>query len=252
MSSILKALRKIEEEKRVAEHAVPDLRADQGRVPAKSRQILPLLTGTVLGAVLVGGLFLWSPGSNMSVAKHQPVATSGGIVSNGKQAAPVSDVTHGEVVVDPAVPVVSPQTTKRIEQNLEPLAESNKKSVLTLSPEPLADAMPSASVAETSVNLEKKFKAGDPVRHPSLTTQTASVADVETASIVSSELPESFSLSVTEIFFQEESDNSMAVVNDLPVMVGTHVEAAVVAEIRPDSVLFEIGGKIYIVDWTNQ
>ena len=39
----------------------------------------------------------------------------------------------------------------------------------------------------------------------------------------------------------------MAVVNDLPVMVGSHVDAAVVTEIRTDQVLFEIDGKVYSV-----
>ena len=68
-----------------------------------------------------------------------------------------------------------------------------------------------------------------------------------TAPTVSSELPDGISLLVTEIFFQKDSDNSMAVVNDLPVMIGTYVDSAVVTEIRPDRVLFKLGGKTYTV-----
>jgi hypothetical protein len=59
-------------------------------------------------------------------------------------------------------------------------------------------------------------------------------------------LPDGIRLNVTEIFYQD-AVNSMAVVNDLPVMVGSHVDAAVVTEIRTDRVLFEIDGKVYSV-----
>jgi general secretion pathway protein B len=59
-------------------------------------------------------------------------------------------------------------------------------------------------------------------------------------------LPDGIRLSVTEIFYQD-AVNSMAVVNDLPVMVGSHVDAAVVTEILTDRVLFEIDGKVYSV-----
>ena len=59
-------------------------------------------------------------------------------------------------------------------------------------------------------------------------------------------LPDGIRLNVTEIFYQD-AVNSMAVVNDLPVMVGSHVDSAVVTEIRADRVLFEIDGKVYPV-----
>ena len=72
-----------------------------------------------------------------------------------------------------------------------------------------------------------------------------------TAPTVSTELPEGVSLLVTEIFFQGDSTNSMAVVNDLPVMIGTQVDAATVIEIHPDRVLFKLDGKTYTVLATN-
>ena len=59
MSSILKALRKIEEEKRVANHAAPDLRMDQGNPGQKPRPYLPLAAGIALGAVCVSLFSLW-------------------------------------------------------------------------------------------------------------------------------------------------------------------------------------------------
>jgi hypothetical protein len=60
-------------------------------------------------------------------------------------------------------------------------------------------------------------------------------------------LPKGLILQVTEIFYQDDSANSMAVVNDLPVMVGTQVESAVVSEIQPDRVIFKVGDKTYSI-----
>ncbi|MGK2905326.1 MAG: AMIN domain-containing protein [Desulfuromonadales bacterium] len=64
-------------------------------------------------------------------------------------------------------------------------------------------------------------------------------------------LPDGISLQVSEIFYQQDSASSMAVVNDLPVMVGSQVDSAVVTEIRPDSVVFAIGDRTYVVDQSN-
>jgi len=59
-------------------------------------------------------------------------------------------------------------------------------------------------------------------------------------------LPDGISLIVTEIFYQD-AVNSMAVVNDLPVMVGSHIDSAVITAIDVDRVLFEIDGNVYAV-----
>ena len=57
-------------------------------------------------------------------------------------------------------------------------------------------------------------------------------------------LPANVNLKVAEIFYQEDPANRMAVVNDLPVMVGTPVEGALVQEIRPDHVIFRVNSTI--------
>jgi general secretion pathway protein B len=203
MSSILKSLRKIEEEKRGAVRAAPDLRVDQGFAPAKSKQLLPLLIGLALGAVIVGLFFLWSPGSTAPVVKDQPQTKTNEAVSATKQEPKPSAAGPAERVVAPA-----------------------KK--------------------------EQKPDVPIVVSIPAKTIQTPpAVMVAATAPTVSSELPDGISLLVTEIFFQEDSASSMAVVNDLPVMIGTHVDSAVVTEIRPDRVLFTIDGKTYTFFATN-
>jgi general secretion pathway protein B len=199
MSSILKSLRKIEEEKRGAVRAAPDLRVDQGFVPAKSKQLLPLLTGLALGAVIVGLFFLWAPRSTAPVVKDQPQTKANEVVSAVKQDPKTSGDGQAERVVAPA-----------------------KK-----------EQKPDASIV---------------VSDSANTIQTPPVVMVATAApMVYPELPEGVSLLVTEIFFQEDSAGSMAVVNDLPVMVGTHVDSAVVTGIQPDRVLFKLNGKIYTI-----
>src|SRR6056297_1246627 len=59
MSAILKALRKIEEDKRVANHSAPDLRMDQGHSARRGWPLLPLVAGIALGAVCVGLFSFW-------------------------------------------------------------------------------------------------------------------------------------------------------------------------------------------------
>jgi hypothetical protein len=59
-------------------------------------------------------------------------------------------------------------------------------------------------------------------------------------------------LVVGEIFYQDDESNRMAVVNDLPVMIGTYVDAAIVTAINEDSVEFEAGGKSFSVSVSNQ
>ena len=63
MSSILKALRKLEEEKRGGKLEAPDLQVDQGRPDTTGRPFIPLLIGAVLGILLIGLFFLWPIGS---------------------------------------------------------------------------------------------------------------------------------------------------------------------------------------------
>lgn len=60
------------------------------------------------------------------------------------------------------------------------------------------------------------------------------------------QLPAGTRLLVSEIYYQGDLD-SMAVVNDLPVMVGSHIDSALVTEIQVDRVLFDIDGKVFAV-----
>ena len=265
MSSILKSLRKIEEEKRDAAHVAPDLRVDQGFVPVKSKPLLPLLTGLALGAVIVGLFFLWPSRSTLPdvkdhslvIVKDQSQTKVDQVGSAVKQAPTTDDVRQEEGVV---VPVTANDSSQKsdADQSLKALVEPSKKSVAILPPKPVSDTDATNKIIPAPVSKPPVQETQAPdvsiaVSKPVDTTQIPSVATVTpTAPAVSPKLPEGVSLLVTEIFFQEDSANRMAVVNDLPVMIGTHVDSAIVTEILPDRVIFKLGGKTYTVISTNR
>lgn len=219
MSSILKALRKLEEEKRGGKLEAPDLRFDQGQSTTARKSLLPLLVGIVLGGLIVGLIFFWPTGTSQKpdvVQNMTPTALS-----------PVIEppVASPEVVTDPP----PPQTAKPL-QTTTVLAKP-EASVAAVVREPVVSRP--VRMSPTPADIAEPAAPVEIVAQQELPKETVA-------------LPDGIRLNVTEIFYQD-AVNSMAVVNDLPVMVGSYVETAVVTEIRTDRVLFEIDGKLYSV-----
>ena len=245
MSSILKSLRKIEEEKRADKHVAPNLMVDQGLASVESKQFLPLLTGIALGAVIVGLIFLWAKKDSEPVVKAQPATEPKQIMAVERNS------------VDSASSVSASPTSILSDKSLKSLAEASKVSVVTLSPEPVIitesiNKVVPKPLSKPPVKQRKPAEISTPVSKPAATMQTSQkVAVVKTTLTEHSVLPKGVSLMVDEIFYQDDADNSMAVVNDLPVMIGSHIDSAVVTEIRPDSVLFKIDDKSYVVTVSN-
>jgi len=220
MSSILKALRKLEEEKRGGKLQAPDLRVDQGQSTTARKSLLSLVAGVVLGALIVGLIFFWPTGSPQRpdvVQSVTPTALS-----------PVIEppVASPEVVTDPPP---APQTAKPL-QATTTLAK----------PEASVAAVVSEPVVSRPVRMTS---APADIVKPAAPVEIVAQQELSEETVA---LPDGIHLNVTEIFYQD-AVNSMAVVNDLPVMVGSHVDAAVVTEILTDRVLFEIDGKVYSV-----
>lgn len=256
MSSILKALRKIEEKKQVNKTAAPDLMSDQGFVPFKPKPFVPVLAGVVIGAVLVGLLFTWVVTAPTSVVTTQPESKpehAAGVSVAQK----TSSAEKEEKASDSASNLNPLQLNTSYSQNLHSLAESAKVSVVTLSPEPAAFAENHSAQTSNPVIKSPVKPIAIKVKSPEIKAVAGNLAKVKqepkeavavnTTPNISSELPHGVSLLVSEIFYQEDSANSMAVVNDLPVMVGSYVDSAVVNEIRSDSVVFEISSILYKV-----
>lgn len=234
MSSILKALRKLEEEKRGAKLAAPDLRVDQGRPEAAGRPFAPLAIGAVSGTVLVGLFFLWSTGSQQE--RHLlPSATRG-------PAAPVTvqtqrlpqAVVEKPVVAAPGKALPRPSAPAPVEPET-PVARAAAVS------EPVMPRAEPATASAAASQSQSNERTGD-----AATAQQSGIVVQHELPPDAATLPAGISLLVSEIFYLDDV-NSMAVVNDLPVMVGSHVDSAVVTEIHVDRVLFEIDGKAYTV-----
>jgi hypothetical protein len=251
MSSILKALRKIEEEKRGAKHAAPDLSVDQGRSSAKSGPYLPLLAGVALGATVVGLIFLLSANDIVSVVQ-------GGSAAEQVRATAVASSPH-EKSLGAEIKATDSTVTPDVPPAVVSYVQNHNRSIETVRAPEVSQHQQSASVIITHE---------DPLPQPAtkpivskeqtvaVTTQqvVVPVKDAEAgqgpedSQEIYTILPDGISLFVAEIFYQEDASDSMALVNDLPVMVGTHVESAIVDEIRPEQVLFRIAGKLYLVN----
>ena len=250
MSSILKALRKIEEEKRVASHAAPDLRMDQGLAETKPRPLLPLIAGVALGSVCVGFFFLWSSLDFPEVVSPPQPEAQVVVVGSNQAEQPV-------IVLEEKSPVTplsaSPAPAVR-EKTPEKVVETNKIPEIILPAEPMPAVFTTPEPIKTlepPIAFEAQAKTPKVVKEvPKESTTTTKASKPESLAVKARPLPVGTSLKVTEVFYQDDPANSMAVVNDLPVMIGTFVDSAVVLEIRSDKVVFKIGDDSYDVPVT--
>ena len=248
MSSILKALRKIEEEKRVANHAAPDLRMDQGNSVKKPWPFFQLVAGVALGAVFVGLLSFWFSAEApvvVSLPVQQPVAAE----VESKQAVPPAVVAKEEML-EPSSE--KSQTVSLQEPIIEPVAETVKAREVIMP----VEAMPVISIQaepkkqQPKIVPERKAPLPEVVVSESVTTNIAKTSIPEPLVVKPKALPEGVLLKVSETFYHDDPANSMAVVNDLPVMIGTFVDSAVVQEIHSDKVVFKIDAQTYDVPVT--
>ena len=248
MSSILKALRKIEEEKRGANHAAPDLRMDQGNPGKKALPYLPLIAGIALGAVCVSLFGLWfsSDTPDIAVQSQQPPMVP---FVESKQAVPPSVVANEEIL-EPSSE--NPQTVSVQEPIIEPVAETVKvrEVIMPVEAMPVISMQADPKKQEPKIVPERKAPLQEVVLSESVTTNIAKTLIPEPLVVKPKALPEGVLLTVSETFYHDDPANSMAVVNDLPVMIGTFVDSAVVQEIHSDKVVFKIDAQTYDVPVT--
>jgi hypothetical protein len=248
MSSILKALRKIEEEKRVANQAAPDLRMDHGNYGKKARPYLPLVAGIALGALCVGLFGFWfssEPPEISNPSQLQPMVP----VVESKQAVPPAVMAKGEMLE----PFSEKSKTLPVQKSIiEPVTETVKVREVIIPVEniPVTSIQTKPKKQEPKIVPERKTPPPEKVVSESVTANIAKASIPEPLVVKPKALPEGVLLKVSETFFADDPANSMAVVNDLPVMIGTFVESAVVEEIRSDKVVFKIGAHTYDVPVT--
>ena len=232
MSSILKALRKLEEEKRGGQLAAPDLRVDQGQSVGKRGLLLPMVTGSLIGAVAMGMFLIWA------IVQKDPVPTGhAAATKKNNPPAPLQAVTATALTSPSKEPTWAAGAAVP-----ESAGDVVTTTVTRPAPAPRLKAAPDPAVISPPAGKDPQPSQS------AVTTREHRVAS--TAAVLSEPsqtLPAGVVLAVTEVFCQENAANSMAVVNDLPVMVGTYVDTAVVTDIRPDQVLFAIEGETFAV-----
>lgn len=219
MSSILKALRKLEEDKSALGEGSVDLGRDILKRSYRSGReghgglILSL---AVLLAALVGGGLWWlqvPPGS------EPPHLAS----------------TRGTAAADAPVPVQTPRTsTNQVE------SEPEKVASFSLIP-PVDGHRRAAEVALPAPVRTTKNRVATPATPVAKAAQSSPAASPEIPQppAASLQMPD---LRIAEIVYQEQPEARMAVINDLPVMEGTVIDGAEVLEIFPDRVRFSLQG----------
>ena len=207
MSSILKALRKLEQQNQAS--ARPDILQPSLR-PADTGRSRPwrVVCGALLAGVLAGGLMaalVFKPESEQPVGALSPAAM---LSSAPQHPAP-----------DASVPVVAVN---------DPVAPEPFTRLSGSPPVDQVSVSPPAEVATATIVQEVRMES----------------FDIPPAGFQRDEPRSDGSLPylVSEIIFLEDG-GSMAVVNDLPVMEGTMVDGALLKQILADRVVLERDGR---------
>lgn len=225
MSSILKALRKLEEEKAQGLEGSPDIARNILKIRPRRKSSPWMVAGLV--TVLV---FASSVAGYILAAKNVRIS----LLSPETSRVPVE--RPPEKVLPSAKPSVLPAI-------VPPVLPSSQSRDGGMKPEPLpstpnkatakADPLPPAPAVEKVVR--KTAKARPSSLPPPTPVKRKKAADP---------LP---SLTLTGIAFQEEGVGRLAVVNNLPVMEGSVIEGATVMEISSDRVRFDLSGRSFEV-----
>lgn len=224
MSSILKALKKLEEDK--AAHRPGELKLDAEilRTDNSSRFFS---TGAIVTSLLMlaGG----SGATYMYMKRERPpdISKSKSPVISSQQRPPVSAASEIKTEQLPAAVVVPAENQKK---------PANSGTSRLLHQPPMSGRTATAASAPSPAKPVVTLKPADLVKPPKspLLPVSESVKDVPT-------------LRVNGIAFQNSTADTMAIVNGTPVSNGSIIEGITVEEIRKDRVLFRRNGEKFEV-----
>lgn len=221
MSSILKALQKLEQEKATHRQGAPDVAADIVK-PAAARQRSPwLIPAAMAGMTILTVIVTYALMGGFSRRNPAPVAAVPPIVSPPQGIA--STVTPA---VSPVTEIISP--TKPIPDNRKNQGQNQAAPEL-----PAGTAVPQQA----------------PPRHPALPLpepqdQPAPPVQAKVEPVTQPATPPLPALKVTGIAWQKDNASRLAMINGAAVLEGGMVEGARVEEIFPDKVRFTMGKRI--------
>lgn len=272
MSSILKSLKKLEEEKAGQKQGSNNVSRDilKGDVPKRksksgpSWQLIVLLLALIAGAVL----FLRSPQpapvvettptapiqdqvtklpAAESTTQAQPAvgneppaadATARGVVAASKETAEALKTTAAALQDTAAVlkdKVIVPKEAVAV---VPPASKPKKVSKPASTPAPAKESV--ASAPEKKVDLANAFPAPPPKIKPVPMPPDSRTAVWSLANKKGSSKPV---LKVSEIHWRNDVRERLAVVNDLPVMEGVVIDGAKVDRIFKDRIRFVVNGQ---------
>jgi general secretion pathway protein B len=210
MSSILKALKKLEQEKTSRFPDLLHIDSDILRTTDSPRRFSPFVIALLFLLVFGGGASLAF--FFMNKTKTSPISKSAPPIISNKSNRPVSPpVVKSETL--PAEIVITPA---RKEQNNEAVRKLTPKKLIIKE----AESISKNPVKEEISSISEKPE--------------------EVTGSITSDIPV---LRVNGIAFQNSSDDSMAIVNGIPVSNGSKIEGIAIKEIRKDRVVFLHNGK---------
>ncbi len=261
MSSILKALKKIEDEKSSQGLSV-DNKGAAPTVKGKRGSFMLLFAGALIGSLLVVLIFLLSHNSFVVVPKQAAEPRSEQLADNAEAQEPpvfkpVADLPQKkETVAEKTSPSLK-DFQPVVQHQKSTLPEPSKKVVRSEKFAPAKDKQLSGDESSTSnvsseaLKNERQVIAKEEGRSLLKETSEQVVPTVIVGSGTVSrpgdlktepQLAPKLTFQVTEIFYSQEDGGSMAIVNDLPVMEGTWIDGVLLKEIQPDQVIFEVEG----------
>lgn len=221
MSSILKALKKLEDEKATRQPESLKIDSDILRVDNSQRYSA---TGIVLAALL-----LFAGGSIATYMYMKRDSTP--VVDGSKETIEVSKVTQPSL----QLPVASDIKTEKLPEVIEIVpakrSESKKASAIPKQQKQTAVAKP---LSGGTFQPNTQLKHDDMVKKQPLTVAQPSVAPKAVPA-----------LRVNGIAFQDGDADSVAVINGVPVSGGSMIEGAKVEAIHKDRVRFSYKGEIF-------
>lgn len=267
MSSILKALKKLEEEKARKEGGSSDIARDILRTPYRRRRqnlfgpaVAIAIGAAALAVVLIGGYRLWrEPPPSSSVAVPRPADAPSRPQGAGKgEPVLVEKEDRGE---KPSPAAAEKTAAGSAETGADAVAvEPRQGATTSVMAEEMAVGGADGKAGE--VVWEEKAPTGDAFSRalasgveadaPAADAAAADAAAAKSAS-PAGELgdgnPDSStdgpSLFLSGIAYQQDRESRLAIVNDLPVMEGTVIEGVLVEEILKDRVLFSSEGRTF-------
>jgi len=243
MSSILKALKKLEEEKKAPIAAADRVSRDDESFLSDARRsqknLWLLGIGILVGLAAAGGWMYWAGES------PEEAPTAQGLVKtdSGPPAADTLQQPAGAAAIGREEQGGTPAAVVEVRV---PQAEP----VQALTPDPTAATDDIVPAADSSLRSDSQpDTAGTESSLPPLpATVSASAGSTETPGSGSpgagskATAPSSVPFQVMEVFYQD-GEGSMALVDDLPVMEGTVINGALVEKILPDRVRFIVDGR---------